>query len=299
MIVIVFILLLTSVYFAVRYFLLHKNIKNMTNELIDVVDTYGANRNLHIHSPNKTFEEYLIVLNQFIERTGEERIEHEKREKNIRREISYISHDLRTPLTSILGYLELVKSTDISDEEKREYLQIITKRSKNLQSLIEQFYDYSRINDNSYGIKMDSIDLHRQLCDHILLYYNDFENKGINIELVMEDKPLFVKGDDNAIGRIINNLIENAIKYTKDTLIIRLKKGNGKAAITFKNLAYPLTEKEVQHLFDRFYMKDLARNSNSSGLGLTIAKMLAEGMGGSMDAQIVGEWLEIKVIFLM
>lgn len=299
MIVIVLILLITSVYFAVRYFLLLKNIKNMTNELTDIVDTYGANRNIHMPTPNKSFEAYLLVLNQFIEKTQEERILNEKREGNIRKEISYISHDLRTPLTSILGYLELIKSTDLSEDERHEYLEVVTKRSNNLQCLIEQFYDYSRLNDKSYRINVNSVDIHRLLSDHLLNYYSDFENKGIKVEIDMEDKPLIIKGNVNAISRILSNLTENAIKYSKDTLRISLKKGNEKVAIKFKNLAYPLTEEDVKYLFDRFYMKDVARNSSSSGLGLTIAKLLAEELGGSMDAQIYGDWLEIRVMFLI
>lgn len=298
-ILVLIILIIVSVYFAVRYFLLLKNIRNMTNELTDIVDTYGANRNIHMHTPNKTFEAYLAALNLFIDKTQEERILYEKREGNIRKEISYISHDLRTPLTSILGYLELVKSTGINENERMEYLEVVTNRSKNLQCLIEQFYDYSRLNDKCYRINVETVDIHRLLSDHLLNYYSDFENKGINVELDMEDKPLLIKGNINAINRILSNLTENAIKYSKDTLRISLKKGNEKVAITFKNLAYPLTEEDVNHLFDRFYMKDVTRNSNSSGLGLTIAKLLAEELGGSMNAKLHGEWLEIKVMFLL
>lgn len=82
-------------------------------------------------------------------------------------------------------------------------------------------------------------------------------------------------------------------------MTISLKERNDKAILTFKNLAYPLTDEDVNHLFDRFYMKGSTRNSNSSGLGLTIAKLLAEELGGSMDAQIIGEWLYIRVVFLI
>lgn len=297
MVILILVLIFTSLYFAVRFFLIRKSIQKMTHEFMEIEECYGSNRYLHLTSPDPMFEKFLVILNQHILKTQQERIHFQKKEQSIRTEISNVSHDLRTPLTSIVGYLELIKSMDISEVEKEEYLDVVMKRSKNLQSLIEQFYDLSRLNDKSYSIEIETIDLHRILCDYILDYYAVFESKGIEVEMDMEDKPLLAKGDVNAVGRILNNLIGNALKYSGDTLIVSLKKQNEKVVIIFKNLAYPLTEDDVKHLFDRFYMKDSARNSNSSGLGLTIAKLLTEALGGSMEAQILGEWLEIRAAF--
>lgn len=297
MVILVLVLIFTNIYFAVRFFLLRNNIKKMTQEFMDIDDCYGCNRFLHFFSPDPIFEKFLVILNQHILKTQQERIYFQKKEQSIRTEISNVSHDLRTPLTSIVGYLELIKNMDISEAEKEEYLNVVRKRSKNLQSLIEQFYDLSRLNDKSYTIQIETIDFHKILCDYILDYYATFESKGIEVMMDIEDKPLFAKGDVNAVGRILNNLIGNALKYSGEKLFVSLQKQNEKVVITFKNLAYPLTEDDVKHLFDRFYMKDSARNSKSSGLGLTIAKLLTQALGGSMEAQIQGEWLEIRAIF--
>lgn len=298
MFILTLIFFLISIFFAVRFFLIRRNIKKMTDEFIEIEACFGSNRNLHFCSPDPIFEKFLVVLNQHLYKTQQERISYQNKEQSIRTEISNISHDLRTPLTSIVGYLELIKRTDISEAERAEYLDVVMNRSKNLQSLIEQFYDLSRLGDKSYTIKLETFDLHRILCEYVLDYYADFESKGVEVKMDMEDQPLFAIGDLNAIGRILNNLIGNAIKYSHDILLISLKKRKDKVVISFRNHAYPLTEDDVKHLFDRFYMKDSARKSRSSGLGLTIAKLLAEACGGTIEARLQGDWLEINVILL-
>ncbi|HEX3075558.1 MAG TPA: HAMP domain-containing sensor histidine kinase, partial [Lachnospiraceae bacterium] len=299
MVVAIVVLIFTSVFFAARFFLLRRSIREVTEEFRDIEDCYGTNRSLHLAHPDVILEELLAVMNQHISKVQQDRNAYERKEQEIRKEIANISHDLRTPLTSIIGYLDLIQSADTSDQEKAVYMGVVIKRSRNLQGLIEQFYDFSRLNDKSYTIKLEEIDLHRTLCEHVLTYYADFEQKGIEVDVDMEDKPLPVKGDRNAIGRILNNLTGNALKYSRDNLYISLKVEENKAIITFRNLADPLTRDDVEHLFDRFYMRNSARNSQSTGLGLTIAKLLVEAMDGSMEAILDGEWLEIRVMLVI
>lgn len=217
MIFIVIILFFTSVYFSARFFLLSKNIREARYDLKDVCEDIERNRRLTLAYPNKDLEDLLQEMNNYLEKTQMEKIKSTRREKEIRKEIENISHDLRTPLTSILGYLELIKDEDITKEEKYEYIYIVERKSRDLKDLIQSFYDLSRLESNEYKVDIKTIDIHKELMEQLLIYYNDFDKKGIDVELDIGEEAINIQGDLNIIGRIFTNLIQNAIKYAKDT----------------------------------------------------------------------------------
>ena len=287
MIWILIILLIPSVYFSARFFLLSKNIKDSTIELKEICKNIELNRSLKYFSHDKNFENLLIVINDYLEESQRNKIKYIRREWEIRKEIENISHDLRTPLTSILGYIELLNDINISDEEKEEYLSIIKRRSNGLYKLVEIFYDLSRLEANEYKFNMEKIDINKELREHILLFYNDFENKNIDVEVNLLNEEVFVEADKTALDRVFTNLFQNSVKYCKGELKVSLEKIKDKVKITLINSSDELTESDVERLFDRFYMKDTARSSSSSGLGLTITKLLIEKMNGEIKAEVI------------
>lgn len=287
MIWILIILLIPSVYFSARFFLLSKNIKDSTIELKEICKNIELNRSLKYFSHDKNFENLLIVINDYLEESQRNKIKYIRREWEIRKEIENISHDLRTPLTSILGYIELLNDINISDEEKEEYLSIIKRRSNGLYKLVEIFYDLSRLEANEYKFNMEKIDINKELREQILLFYNDFENKNIDVEVNLLNEEVFVEADKTALDRVFTNLFQNSVKYCKGELKVSLEKIKDKVKITLINTSGELTESDVERLFDRFYIKDTARSSSSSGLGLTITKLLIEKMNGEIKAEIV------------
>ena len=287
MIWILIILLIPSVYFSARFFLLSKNIKDSTIELKEICKNIELNRSLKYFSHDKNFENLLIVINDYLEESQRNKIKYIRREWEIRKEIENISHDLRTPLTSILGYIELLNDINISDEEKEEYLSIIKRRSNGLYKLVEIFYDLSRLEANEYKFNMEKIDINKELREHILLFYNDFENKNIDVEVNLLNEEVFVEADKTALDRVFTNLFQNSVKYCKGELKVSLEKIKDKVKITLIITSGELTENDVERLFDRFYMKDTARSTSSSGLGLTITKLLIEKMNGEIKAEVV------------
>lgn len=297
MIFMVIVLFFTSVYFSARFFLLCRNIRGAKDNLKEICKDIERNRRLTLFSPNKEMENLLEEMNNYLEITQMEKIKNGRREKELRKEIENISHDLRTPLTSILGYVELMKDENISNKEKYEYISIIEKKSRALKNLIQDFYDLSRLEADEYKMDIKNIDIHKELTEQLLIFYNDFNKKNIDVELNLGDEAIIIQGDLKIIERIFINLIQNAIKYTKDTFKVCIKKSSDNINIIFSNNVENLEEIDVEKLFNRFYMKDKSRNNQSSGLGLTITKFLLEKMNGSIKAEISDNFIHFKITF--
>ncbi|MVO71550.1 sensor histidine kinase, partial [Paeniclostridium sordellii] len=206
--------LITSVYFSTRFFLLSRSINNVTKDFKYISKNVNSNRKLKLNYPEKHLEQLLLEINKYLEDTQIYKKKYIKREEEIRKEIENISHDLRTPLTSIRGYLELIKDEDIPDKEKKEYIYIIEKRAKVLQNLIQDFYDLSRLENNDYNFSMEIIDINKELKEQILMFYNDFDKKNIDVDIKLKENPMLVYLDKNAIERVFHNLIQNATKYS-------------------------------------------------------------------------------------
>ena len=286
MIWLLLILLIPSVYFSARFFLLVKDINKVEEEFKQICKSIELNRRLTYFSGNKNFEKLLVVLNKYLEVSQREKIKYIRREKEMRNEIENISHDLRTPLTSILGYLELLNDDSINDDEKKEYLSIIQRRATGLYNLVNTFYDVSRLEVSKYKLNIENVNIDKEVREQILLFHNDFENKNIEVELELLNEEVCIQADKNALERVFTNLFQNALKYTKDKFKISLKKEKNRVVITLSNYTDELDEKDVEHLFDRFYMKDISRSNSSSGLGLTVTKLLIEEMNGEIKAEM-------------
>ena len=292
-------LLIPSVYFSARFFLLSRNIKKSVEDFKYIYENEDSNRKLKLNHPDKNFEKLLFEINRYLENTQANKLKYIKREEEIRKEIENISHDLRTPLTSIRGYLELINDETISEKEKKDYISIVQKRSKVLQNLIQDFYDLSRIENNDYNLNMEIVDINRELREQILLFYNDFESKNIDVDIKLNKNPVLVKLDEGAIKRVFNNLIQNSIKYSKSSFCMSLIKNDNEVIIEFRNDVDDISKDELSLLFNRFYMKDKSRSSDSSGLGLTISKFLVESMNGEIDVELDEDWIVFRVKFLL
>lgn len=296
MIYLVLILLLMTVYFAVRFFSLSNSLKDANKQLNEVLSDMHCNRQLKCTSPHQELENFLLTMNHYLEASQRERISYANQERELRKQIENISHDLRTPLTSILGYLNLIEEDDLR-LENQEYLDIAIKKSNYLNHLVSNFYDLSRLETNDLNLNFDLIDLRQCLLEHMLSFYQEFEDKGIHVEMDLGSGPIFTFLDQIALDRIITNLIQNALKYSTEIFYVSLHLTPDSVHVLFKNDAPDLNEADVQRLFDRFYMKDESRTKGSTGLGLTISKLLTESMAGKISSQMNEQHLEITLQF--
>ncbi|MBO3444306.1 HAMP domain-containing sensor histidine kinase [Clostridium sp. CCUG 7971] len=290
-------LLITSVYFSTRFFLLSRNINKVIKDFKYISENMDTNRKFKLGYPDRNLEKLLVEINNYLEETQNYKLKYIKREEDIRKEIENISHDLRTPLTSIRGYLELIDDEDITENEKKDYIQIVEKRAKVLQNLIQDFYDLSRLENNDYNFNIEIIDINKELKEQILMFYNDFENKNIDVDIKLEEKPMFVNLDKNAIERVFHNLIQNATKYSKSKFCISMNRTDNGIIIELKNDVDDINKEELDLLFNRFYIKDNSRSRDSSGLGLTITKFLVESMNGKIEAKLDKGYIIFKIKF--
>lgn len=282
--------------FIVLFLLNRYNINNINKEL-KKFKNIKTNEQLKLVAPNKNIEEMIGEINFILEKSQNDRIAHEKSESELRKQIANISHDLRTPLTSILGYVQLIRDESTSEEEKQEYLDIIEKRSKVLQNLITSFYDLSRLEANEYDLEFKKVNVESLLREIVAAFYNDFIDKGFEVEVDLQEKLPAIIADENAVIRVFTNIFQNALKHGNKNMSICQRQVDGVIISTFSNRVEDFTQEDLEHVFDRFFTADRMRTGQNTGLGLTIVKKLTESMGHEVSASLEDEVFTIEIRF--
>lgn len=273
-----------------------KEINRLTLEL-KKLNREGKIEKLRLSLPNKNIENLVVEINTLID--DKRKIENIYKEKDmeLREAIANMSHDLRTPLTSIMGYVYLLNDDKLDKEERKEYLKIIEKRSLVLNDLITNFYGLSRIQADQYEIKFEPVNLELVLGEIIAAFYETLDYKFGEPEINIEEGLGPVLGDKQALNRIFTNLIENIIKHGEGEVKISLKKKNKYIVMEFSNKAEELESKDVNRIFEKFFTKDRMRTGQNTGLGLAIVKLLVEKQVQKIEAKKVGNRLVINIIW--
>lgn len=370
-----------SGYFAFWYFALKRALKEMNRDLLEIQKDVSRNQILHLPLPDRTLEQVMESVNGTLEGVRRQRLEYEKREAEFQKQIEDISHDLRTPLTVILGYLTWMKrdmaqtidflqmessdipeqvatqathphqtaSSDIPEQrtgriespniaeqhtgrmeslniaeqhigriepsdipEKRtkrtassdipeqrtaqkaaweifsrqaESLEILERNARAMERLVSQFYAFSQLNARDYSLEIRDVDVCRLLKESLAGHWQMLEKACLRLESHLPEHPVMVRGNKDACERIFANMLQNAGRYAHNYLDIHMSESCGLVQVLFQNDSVRLKEDDIPNLFNRFYRNDAARSQGGSGLGLTIAKSLAEAMGGTLTAQ--------------
>ena len=211
-------------------------------------------------------------------------------DRELKEAVTNISHDLRTPLTAICGYLELLEAEEMTDNTRR-YVEQISNRTEALIALTEELFRYSVISSVS-DLSYEKVNVGRVLEDTLISFYGAFEQKNITPNISLPDSVIVRILDKSALSRIFGNIISNAVKYSDGDFSVTM---SDTGEITFSNTASELSSVDVGKLFDRFYTVDSARKS--TGLGLSIAKLLTERVGGCISADYKGNTLSITLSF--
>ena len=289
LILLLVLLALTCLALGLRLYALERDIRACARQL------RSGRPRVSMAAPNAAAEELLTAINELLDLREREEGDYRRQEKAIRQQIANISHDLRTPLTSILGYLQLLEGDTLTPEERREYLGIVQGRAKTLQSLIVSFYDLSRLEGGEYPLARERVDLYHVLSQLVAEFYNDFEGSGFQMTVELQEGLPPVMADPAGVLRIFTNLIRNALEHGRTRMSILLRREGGQVVSTFANDAPGLTQEDVDHVFDRFYTADKMRTGQSTGLGLAIVKALAERMGHSVSAGLEGDLFQVSV----
>lgn len=287
MLILLALLVLLCLGLGLRLYALERDIRSCARQL------RSGRPRVSMAAPNAAAEELLTAINALLDLREQEEGDYRRQERVIRQQIANISHDLRTPLTSILGYLQLLEGEGLTAEERREYLAIVQGRAKALQSMIVSFYDLSRLEGGEYPLSRERVDLYHVLSELVAEFYNDFEGFDMTVEL-REGLPS-VTADPAGVLRVFTNLIRNAMEHGRSRMSILLYQEGDEVVSVFANDAPGLTSEDVEHVFDRFFTADKMRTGQSTGLGLAIVKALVERMGHTVSAELEGDLFRVVV----
>lgn len=288
-----FLLMLISILF----FFQQKSIVDIRNQLSNLSIKKSENKRIFQNYNGNKVKELIEQINLELDDKQEVRIKYRKKEKQLRKEIANISHDLRTPLTSILGYLELLNYKEINEEEKLEYIKIITKKSKILQTMITSYYELALIESEDTLLKLEKLNVTELINEVILGYYNDFETKNIKVMINQSNDKLLIHTDYNIMVRIITNIIQNALKYSETYFEINQYIEDRNIYLVFSNDTKNELPENIERIFQRTYIGEKSRNYGDRGLGLFIAKILIQKINGSINAEYNKEIFSIILKF--
>lgn len=254
----------------------------------DLAERRGQDTNTLLSLPcrDRELQRLASALNQELRALRQERLRYQQGDKELKEAVVNISHDLRTPLTAISGYLQLLQGQDLPPDTRR-YLEQIGGRAQAMKRLTEELFRYSVVVSEE-NLAQEPVDLRRAVEEALLSFYGALEGRGIEPQVRLPEEKVERLLDPAAVNRVLGNILTNALKYSAGDLEVTLEESG---RLTFSNSAPGLDPVAAGRLFDRFYTVEAARNS--TGLGLSIAKELTQRMGGSIGAELHGGTLTV------
>lgn len=271
-----------------------KQVKNIIY-FLDNIENDKTRVKLQVNLKYKYIEELSQKINYLIKNQSIIIANTKEQENKLKAFIVSISHDLRTPLTSIKGYIQLLEK-EISETKKRNYISIVKKKIQILNDLINDFFTMSLYDSNEYKLNLEKINITKLLTEVLMDNYNNFKRKSINPLIQMKEEDIYIIGDKIACERIINNLISNAIKYTTNSIIVELTRNDNYCFINISNECSGISDKDLEKMSDRFFRVDKSRSSEGSGIGLYIVKVLIERLGWEFLIEKNDDILTVKMI---
>lgn len=254
--------------------------------------TIDTNTMIDLPSRDKDMQSLANSINTELKKLKNDRHRYQQGDTELKNAVTNISHDLRTPLTAICGYLDMLDHEEQTENSQR-YLRIIHGRTEIMKQLTEELFRYSVFTTVSNGTSNEPVILNSMLEDSLSAFYTALKQSRITPSVSLPDQKVQRLLNRNALSRIFSNIIGNAVKYSDGDLEITLSE---EGEVCFSNHADKLDEIQVGRLFDRFYTVETA-SSDATGLGLSIARALTEQMGGSISAQYTDGIITVKVFF--
>ena len=290
MVFVVAVLAAAVIVLSVKIYLMKKAAREITQLFAEKLSE-DTNTLIDISSRDKDMQRLAAGINKQLKVLRREHLTYHQGNTELKNAITNISHDIRTPLTAIYGYLEMLQKTD--DPEKRaKYIAVMKGRAELMKQLTEELFRYSVIISDESGMETERVFVNQVLQESISSFYPALSEKGIVPEIDITEKRIIRNVNKGALLRVFSNLLNNAVKYSDGDLEITL---SDTGEITFANTAKALSAVDVQKLFDRFYTVEAARHS--TGLGLSIAQALVERMNGTVTASYENSRLAVRITF--
>ena len=287
-IVIIFILIIVVSFLSVKLCLVKRQLRKMAEQMQEQDET-----TVSVEFVDKDLEAVALQINEKLERLQKVKVDAFKNEQAMKTSISMISHDMRTPLTSVIGYLQLAEK-NCADEETLQDIRVALDRAKYANKLVDDFFELSVVDANQYTPVMEKVNLCEVVCEEILANYLAFEKKGITPLFKQTDDEISVLADRKLLARVIQNLISNGIKYSSGKMEFVITEGE-RVTLAISNFVSDAVD--TDKIFDKFYRADASRKGEGAGLGLYICRKLVEEMNGTIGAQNANGKLIITVEF--
>lgn len=268
-----------------RYIQLKKQIRNLADQ-VNELNSGNSQQMLDISLIDKDLERLAGILNQYNIRQRQAVAGVLRNEEYLKESVANISHDLRTPLTVILGHLQLLQKKNLESSQAQR-VKVIFSKAEKMKELVETFYDLSILEEQQTVPEKEKFNISNMLINLITENAVALEKENILPEINLPDYSIYVYSDKNMVERILQNLLTNAIKYSVGTIKITLmEKENNNIIFTIENPMSDSSEIDCNRLFDRFYTGDKSRHNGSTGLGLAVVKTLVAILGGNIVAKV-------------
>ena len=280
---------------AVRTVVMRREIRSMSRQLEDL-SSGRTEKKISLTLVDARLNGLAAQINENMELQKQLRIDARKSEQRLKDSIAGVSHDLRTPLTAIIGYIQMLERSGLNGEQQ-EKATIILKKANAMRELVESFFELSVIESGQSELAEEAVNFTNIVSEAVVDFIPRFEVAELEPDVDLGDKSLYIAGDTTALGRIVQNLLSNALKYTAGRVKVALEERDGEIILTVVNEVRPDTPPDMERIFERFYTGDDCRNSGSAGLGLYIVKLLAEKMQGAVSASLENKMLSVYVVF--
>ncbi|AVP60470.1 MULTISPECIES: sensor histidine kinase [Clostridium] len=264
--------------------------KRITGKLEKILKENSRER-IKLYNLSRNKKELVREINIFLDKYESISIDNKNYKDHHQKMISNISHDIRTPLTALMGYVDLLSDNSVTKEKREEYVSIIKERGTALKDLMEEFFQVAKLECNDVDITIEKFNISEIVRKNIITFMNEINERNITPEINIGDEEIFALGDKNYMSRIITNLISNSLKYGYEGKVIGidLKEDNKWVILSIWDKGKGIDKNELPYIFDRLYTGEKSRNRNfqGSGLGLSIVKNMVQHMNGIITAKSI------------
>ena len=290
MIIIIIILSAALIICAAALVMFKRDIRRLNTDLRKIART-DTNMRASTETFDKDISELCSAVNDILEKQKKIMTLGAKSSREFRQAVTNISHDLRTPLTSAIGYIQMIKSDKTPETKKLEYLDVIEQRLKSLSELMNGLFEYTQIAEGKTAQNIEKINICNMLRDILSDYYADFTDKNFTVEIDIPENPVYILYDAGLFKRTVQNLLQNVLLHGIEYFKLTVEGSN----IIYQNKISNPEIIEADRLFERFYTADLSRSGSRTGLGLAIVKEIVQNMGGEVHAFTENDMLNICV----
>lgn len=261
-----------------------RQISEMTDALADIKNGNGNRRILS--AANELVAPIAYEINEIVV-SYESRLSTVRQTEETNRQLmTSLSHDVRTPLTTLIGYLDAAHKGIVSGKDRDDYIETARRKAHDLKEYIDVLFDWFKLNSNEFAIELQTVEAAELTRDILIDWIPIFEDKQIAYNIDIPEKPFRVRLDTDGYMRILNNLIQNVISHSRaDKIEIALTKKNHNMEITVTDNGIGIEKEDLEHIFERLYKCDKGRSEKGSGLGLSIVHQLVEKMNGTITAE--------------